>query len=166
MSDSSPVPGGTPAPPASASASTPAPANSANQAQEAFSNYKSRLAAGPVAMPVMPGWAMPPSMGALPPYPPAYPYGPQGPQRSHPMGSLTERLGSTIRLSIDLLNAALASGASALGGGMGPQWGGHGRDCGCGCGCEHGDRRGCDCCEVMASECCHPGVHGRGCGRC
>jgi hypothetical protein len=76
------------------------------------------------------------------------------------MGSLTDRLGTTIRLGVDLLNAVLASGASALGGGTSAHWGGHG----CGCGCERGDHCGYDCCEVMAGECCRPGVHGCGCG--
>jgi hypothetical protein len=154
MSDSSPVPEATPA--------TPAPASGATAAQEAFGKYKARLAGGPVAMPMMPGWAMPPSMGALPVYPAGYPYAPPGPERPHPMGSLTGRLGMTIRLGIDLLNAALASGASALGGGMAPQEGGHGCGCGCGggCGCGH------DCCRVMACDCCRPGVHGCGCDRC
>ena len=168
MSDPSPVPQGVPATPAPASGATPAPASGATAAQEAFGKYKARLAVGPVAMPVMPGWGMPPSMGALPGYPPGYPYAASGPERPHPMGSLTERLGATIRLGVDLLNAALASGASALGGGMAPHpggpWGGHG--CGGGCGCERGDRCGYDCCEVMASECCRPGVHGCGCGCC
>ena len=80
-------------------------------------------------MPVMPGWAMPPSMGALPNYPPGYPFAQQGPERPHPMGSLTERLGATLRLGVDLLNAALARGTSMLGGGA-MQWDAH--DCGCG----------------------------------
>jgi hypothetical protein len=112
----------------------------------------------------MPGWGMPPSMGALPTYPPGYPYAQPGPQRPHPMGSLTERLGATIRLGVDLLNAALASGASALGGGMAPHSGGQCGGHGSGCGCERSDRCGYDCCEVMADECCRPGVHGCGCG--
>ena len=159
MSDPSPVPEEKPA--------TPAPASGATAAQEAFGKYKARLATAPVAMPVMPGCGMPPSMGALPGYPPGYPYAPQGSGQPHPMGSLTERLGATIRLGFDLFNAALARGASELGGGMGSQqwggtWGGHGH----GCGCDHGDRCGYDCCEVMANECCRPGVHGCGCGCC
>lgn len=156
MSDTTPTPGSTPA--------TPAPASGAAAAQEAFGKYKARLAGGPVAMPVMPGWGMPPSMGALPGYPLGYPYAASGPERPHPMGSLTERLGATIRLGVDLLNAVLARGATGLGGGMaahpGASWGGHG------CGCEHGDRCGYDCCEVMGNGCCRPGVHGCGCGCC
>jgi hypothetical protein len=155
MSDPSPVPEEKPA--------TPAPASGATAAQEAFGKYKARLATAPVAMPVMPGCGMPPSMGALPGYPPGYPYAPQGSGQPHPMGSLTERLGATIRLGFDLFNAALARGASELGGGMGSQqWGGHGH----GCGCDHGDRCGYDCCEVIANECCRPGVHGCGYGCC
>jgi len=116
-----------------------------------------------MAMPVMPGWAMPPSMGALPAYPPGYPYAPPGPERPHPMGSLAERLGTTVRLGVDLLNAALASGVSAFGGiaaeyRPGP-WGEHGYGGHCGCEC------GYDCCEVMGGGG-RPGVHGCGCGCC
>ena len=161
MSDTKPAPEGAPA--------TPAPAAGATAAQEAFGKYKARLAGGPVAMPAMPGWGMPgwgmpPSMGALPGYPPGYPYAAPGPERPHPMGSLAERLGATIRLGVDLFNAALARGASELGGGMASQWGGPWG--GHGCGCERGDRCGYDCCEVMGNECCRPGVHGCGCGCC
>jgi hypothetical protein len=128
MSGSNPSPGGTPAtpPPASGAtaSSTAATADGASAAQEAFGKYKARLAGGPMGLPMMPGWAMPPSMGALPGYPAGFPYMPQGPQPEHPMGSLTQRLGTTIRLGIDLLNAALASSTGALGG-MGAQpWGG------------------------------------------
>lgn len=151
MSETTPIPEGPPA--------TPAPESGDTAAQKAFRQHRSRLVGGPIAMPLMPGRAMPPSMGALPPYPPGYPYAPRGPDRPHQMGSLTERLGATVRLGVDLLNAALASGASALGGGMTTHLGGHGS----GCDCERGDRRGYDCCEVMASECCRPGVHGCGC---
>ena len=128
-------------------------------AQEAFGKYKARLAAAPVAMPFMPGFATPPSMGALP----YYPHMPHGPAQPHPLGSLTERLGTMIRLGVDLVNATLASSAAAMGGGMWhQQWGGsHG--CGCGCG---RDPCGYDCCEVMSCGCCRPGVHGCGCGCC
>jgi hypothetical protein len=148
------------APGGSAAGSTPASGTTA--AQDAFGKYKARLA-GPMMMPATPGWAMPPSMAAMPPlYPPGYPYASQGPERPHPLGSLTERLGATLRLGVDLLNAALASGAHALGGGMagyGP-WGGHGCECGC------ADPCGYDCCGVMGKECCRPGAHGCGCGCC
>lgn len=102
---------------------------------------------------MMPGWAMPPSMGALPNYPSANHFAPPGVMRPHPMGSLTERLGSTLRLGVDLLNAALARGTSMLGGGA-MQWDAHG------CGC---DRCGHDCCDAMSAECCRPGAHGCGC---
>lgn len=153
MSDTTPTPEKEPV--------TPAPASGA-AALEAFGKYKARLAGGPTAIPLMPGWAMPPSMGALPGYPPGLPYAPPGPERPHPMGSLTERLGATVRLGVDLLNAALASGASALGGGIGPQrWGEPWGGCGCG-----GGSCGYDCCDVMGSKCCRPGVHGCGCGCC
>jgi hypothetical protein len=144
MSDTNPGSGNTP--------TSPQPAAGGAAAQEAFGKYKARLAGGPI---MMPGWAMPPSMGALPNYPSANPFAPPGVMRPHPMGSLTERLGSTVRLGVDLLNAALARGASMLGGGA-MQWDSHG----CGCG---SDRCGYDCCDAMASECCRPGAHGCGC---
>lgn len=181
MSDTKPAPEGAPttAAPASgattpapaAGATTPVPEAGAAAAQEAFGKYKARLAGGPMAMPAMagwemPGWGMPPSMGALPGYPPGYPYAASGPERPHPMGSLAERLGATVRLGVDLFNAALARGVSELGGGMASQWGGPWGGHGCGCGCERGDRCGYDCCEVMGNECCRPGVHGCGCGCC
>ncbi|HET6183646.1 MAG TPA: hypothetical protein VFA03_08630 [Acetobacteraceae bacterium] len=147
MSQSNPPSGNAPEPP---------PEGGANAAQEAFGRYKSRLAAAPMAMGMMPSWGMPPSMGMVP----GFPFAPPGTERPHPLGSLTERLGATLRLGIDLLNASLASGASALGGGMAmPHWGGHGGGCGCG-----EDRCGYDCCEVMGCGCCRPGAHGCGCG--
>jgi hypothetical protein len=164
MSGSTPSPGGTPAMPAPATgtpSSPTAPASGATAAQEAFGKYKARLAGGPVGFPMMPGWAMPPSMGALPGYPAGFPYMPQGPQQEHPMGSLAHRLGTTIRLGIDLLNAALASSTGALGGMASQPWGGpsHGQGYSC-------DPCGYDCCDVMSCGCCRSGVHGCGCGCC
>jgi len=138
------------------------PESDASAAQEAFGKYKARLAGGPMTMPPMPGWAMPPSMGPLPYYPPGYPYAPPGPERPHPMGSLAERLGATLRLGVDLLNAALASGAHALGGGMAGYGAWSSNRCECGC----GDPCGYDCCGVTGKECCRPGAHGCGCCCC
>jgi len=133
------------------------PATGGSAAQEAFGRYKARLAGGPM---MMPGWAMPPSMGALPSHMPGNPYASPGFERPHPMGSLTERIGSTVRLGVDLLNAALARGTRMLGGSGTPmRWDAHGCACG-GCRCGH------DCCEVMAMDCCRPGAHGCGCGCC
>jgi hypothetical protein len=129
------------------------PSGSANAAQEAFGRYKARMAA-PMAVPMMPGWGMPPSMAPLP----GYFYGGTGPDRPHPMGSLTERLGATVRLGMDLLNAALSSGVSALSGGYPAAAGYHPVGHGCGCDC-----CGYDCCEVTSCGCCRPGVHGCGC---
>ena len=150
MSDTNPSAGGTP---------ESGPTSGSTAAQEAFGKYKARLLGGPAAMlATPPGWAMPPSMGTLPNYPLGFPYGPQGFQQPHPIGSLTERLGESVRLGIDLLNAVLASGAGALRGGMAAYpsdpWGAPGGGC---------DRCGYDCCGVMDGECCRPGVHGCGC---
>ncbi len=67
--------------------------------------------------PALPHWAFPPSMAALPqPLVSAGLY----PSMMQPgivaTGSLQERLGSTLRLSIDVVNAALAGGVRVLGG--------------------------------------------------
>lgn len=162
MSGSTPSPDETPATPAPAAGTPSSPAaGGASAAQEAFGKYKARLAGGPAGFPMMPGWAMPPSMGALPGYPAGFPYMPQAPQPEHPLGSLTHRLGTTIRLGIDLLNAALASSTGALGGMAMQPWGGspHGQGYRC-------DPCGYDCCDVMSCGCCRPGVHGCGCGHC
>lgn len=149
MSDTKPDAEKTPA--------SPDPAAGGAAAQEAFGRYKTRLAGGPI---MMPGWAMPPSMGAIPGFPSVNPYAPPMAARPHPMGSLAERLGATVRLSVDLLNAALSRGSSMLGGaGAAMQWDAYG--CGCGCGCS-GNGCGYDCCEV-AADCCRPGAHGCGC---
>ena len=147
----------------------PEAGGSANAAQEAFGRYRARVAGGPTMMPMMPGpmpgWGMPPSMAMFPQAPGYMPTAaPGGP---HPMGSLTERLGATLRLGVDLLNAALASGAGALSGmgaayspgyGHGGPW--HTGGCGCESGC------GYDCCEVLNCGCCRPGVSSCGCGCC
>lgn len=152
MSDNS----GTP----DAAAPKPETASAANVAQQAFGKYKARLAGGPSMMPVMPGWGMPPSFAAMPP---GLGHPGQGGEPMHPLGSLTERLGTTVRLGVDLLNAALRSSTAALDGmaagcrlGMWDERS-YGGSCGCGNGC------GYDCCEVMSGGCCRPGVHGCGC---
>ncbi len=108
---------------------------------------------------------MPPSMTALPA---GYPYAPSGMRGVHPMGSLTERLGATVRLGVDLLNAALASGASALTGLTAAPgvMGWAERGCGGGCSCGGGYGCGYDCCEAMGCGCCRPGVSACGCCCC
>lgn len=72
-------------------------------------------------------------------------------------GGLAESLGTTVRLGVDLLNAALVSGVKILGGFTGAREAHH--ECGCGCGCEPNccepDCCGCDCCGC---DCCRPGV--------
>ena len=121
-----------------------------NPAQEALGKYRARLAAFPMATPWgSAGWPpMPPSAMM----PAAHAQGMQ----PHPLGSLSLRLGSTLRLGIDLLNATLASATNALSG-IGAS---ERSDCGCGgdCGCHR------DCCREMAMDCCSPGAHG--CGGC
>jgi hypothetical protein len=147
---------------------------SMNKAQAEYQHYLKRVQGqnpggmqGYIAMPAgegVPGWAVPPSVAMLAHGPGGY-YaampqgGPHGGQ-----GSLTHSLGSTIRLGVDVVNAALAGGVRLLNGISGAAYGhgeqGHGHhDCGCGC------NSGCDCCgddccgsDCCGCECCQPGV--------
>ncbi len=174
-----------------ATAPKPAPQKTAPQktaAQAEFDRHKARAAAQP-APNAGPGigfqpYNMPPQtpMGAAPwgmqatvvPWPPmptmTAPMAGQYPQQSGaPMqpGSMGDRLGSTLRLGLDLLNAGLAGGVRALGGltelsqsvggwaygGHHPQGGHH--HCHGECSCCHSYY---DCCDVMNHH------HGCGCG--
>jgi hypothetical protein len=153
-----------------------------NKAQQEFQRYLKRVQAtlpggGPaVMMPMgfapgesMPGWAVPPSVAMLPHAPasggffvPMVPGGTPGD------GSLLHRLGSTVGLGVDVINAALAGGVRLLNGIAGghPGFGeyGHGQE-GCGCeacrpsccdsGCCGSDCcGGCDCCRPSVGNCC------------
>jgi hypothetical protein len=158
-------------------ASAPADAASAsmNKAQAEYQRYLKRMQGqnqggmqGYIAVPAgnegVPGWAVPPSVAMLTNgsggYYAAMPQG--GP---HGQGSLTDSLGSTIRLGVDVINAALAGGVRLLNGISGAAYGhrehGHGRQ-GCGCGCNScgDDCCGSDCCgsDCCGCECCQPGV--------
>jgi hypothetical protein len=139
--------------PAAAPAPNPAAPPPPNPAQAAFGKYRTRIAARPMEMPWdSAGWPMPPSAMMPGASPRAAP---------HPLGSLSMRLGSTVRLSVDLLNATLVSAANALGGMASLER----RECGCEDGCGHHDRCcGHDCCYQMELECCRPSVRGCGCG--
>jgi hypothetical protein len=145
-------------------ASKPAPAESAtatpNKAQAEFERYLKHMQAQqaggmppfmmPVALPPgyesAPGWAIPPSVAMLPrgPFPGAFG---TGLAQAASGDSLTAKLGSTLRLGVDVINAALAGGVRVLEGisgmayGYGESW--HERG---GCSCE-----ACSCCEY---DCC------------
>ena len=136
----------------------PAPAPAApNKAQEEFDKYARRRDAqasgggGP-----FPGdglsWNVPLGVGMV---------NLGGPQANravrdveHAAGSVAEGLGTTVRLGVDLLNAALFSGVKILGGFTGAYGGQHPQGCGCDSCCEP------DCCEPSCCECdcCNPGV--------
>jgi hypothetical protein len=160
------------------------PAAPKNPAQVEFSRYKARMAspqpesgamgapfAAPGGFPGFgpgPAWAFPPSVAPLP-HAPAGPFiGPAvlGPAMSA-TGSLGERLGTTLSLGLDLLNAGLAGSirllsglsgvASGLGAGMWSEPYHEGCGCGGSCSC-HGYAQH-DCCCVMGGSCdCHPSV--------
>jgi hypothetical protein len=144
---------------------------SPNAAQLEFQRYKARMGAmgampGPMVLPwAAPAWAMPPSFAPmLPPPGMGWPQaGQAGQAAGQAAGAVAGRLGETLRIGVDVLNAALASTAAALGGfaATAPGWGhghyGHGH-CGCGCGCS-------SCCGVM-SCCCDPCCSPNVCGCC
>ena len=131
----------------------------------AAAGFGPQTAAGP-----FPGsgltWAVPLGVGTAPVYFGGPPPGPGGPGPGGAaglggaVGGLTEGIGTTLRLGVDLLNAALFNSAKILGGFTGTYGYGHHDDggCGCGCGCESCCEPSCcqpDCCGC---ECCNPGV--------
>lgn len=151
--------------------STPpaAAAPGVTKAQVEFQRYKARLAAGqptagvgrnPVyAMPVsfgggMPAWAVPPSLAMLPQ--------PQGMSALGPAmigpgamaaGSLVDRIGSSLRLGLDVVNAVLAGSARILDG----MYGRYDYDemrCGGGSCCESCCNECCSCCNPSVGRCC------------
>ncbi|HEX3754724.1 MAG TPA: hypothetical protein VHV26_06575 [Rhizomicrobium sp.] len=124
------------------SGSTPAP----NKAQAEFDKYRTRMQGGASAgsgpHPDGPSWAVPPSVTMLPRY---------ADEAAAASGSLADSIGTTLRLGLDVINAALAGGTRLLGGFAGAY--GH-EDCGCESCCEP------SCCEPDCCGCesCHPGV--------
>ncbi|MGR4865700.1 hypothetical protein [Caulobacter sp. LARHSG274] len=103
-------------------------------------------------------WAVPLGVGMAP----AYPGGPgMGPGGQDPGGGgLIAGIGTTARLGVDLLNAALFSGVKILGGFTGAYDHGRHEDCGCGSGYACGSCCEPSCCEPDCCGCesCHPGV--------
>ena len=144
-----------------ASASAGKAAEGESKAQAEFARYKQRVesAAGatgfgtPLPRGAMPVWSLQPPGAATAP-PGAWP-----PPPAVGTPSIVQGFGTTIRLGVDFLNAALASGAVALGGVGGTvrslAWG---EECGCDdcCGCG-----AVDCCSVVGcgcESCCEPSV--------
>lgn len=126
-----------------------------NKAQAEFQKYLKRMQAqGGIPGFMMPsggaGWAVPPSVTMMS-------GGGHFAPSHHPEGSLTTRLGSTLRLGVDVLNAVLAGGVHFLNGVSGAAYGeqGYHQSCGCGDDCCGNDCCGNDCCGC---ECCQPGV--------
>jgi len=161
-------------------ADTKKPRRAARTAAAEFRRFKEARAAAaaateggtPPSSPNPAGAGSPSPMGALPPWamPPSFslPQPPQGwamltqPGVVQPaplaVGPLGDRLGSTLRLGIDVINMALAGSLRLLGrmddGGHAPGCGGHScaEHCGgynCCCVFEHGD-----CCTPSVGNCC------------
>ena len=151
-----------PAPaPAKAGGDQPAAAPLSKAAAE-FHRFKAAraAAASDAASPPAPGPADVPTMGALPPWavPPSFALPQPGVVQPAPLavGPLGQRLGSTLRLGIDVINMALA-GSLRLLGGMG--YGGYGCEPGYGGGCHGGCGCMTDCCCVFEQDgCCTPSV--------
>jgi hypothetical protein len=116
----------------------------------------------PPPMTGLPPWAMPPSFSL--PQPPQG-WGAMLPQpgivQPAPVavGSIGDRLGSTLRLGIDVINMALAGSLRLLGGYSGHAQHGYGGQCGCGGHSGAGHCGGHDCCHVFEHDaCCTPSV--------
>ena len=73
-------------------------------------------------------------------------------------GNVADGLGTTVRLGVDLLNAALFNGVKILGGFTGAYGAQHGHGCGCDSCCEpecgEPDCCGCDPCHPGVGSCC------------
>lgn len=122
--------------------------------------------------PAVPAWGFPPypSLQPAPGFPGFPPYGPAAPPAAEATGTVSERLGSTLRLGVEVANAVLANSlrllhgltgmTSELGGALWPQGQGAGYGGGCGCG-----SCGCDACASCGcGDCCRALEHGCGCG--
>ena len=145
---------------------TPEPTPEASKAQAEFARYKDRVATGTGApfaskLPTsaVPAW----SLQRAPTAPAHVAPGPPPPSADAPSGggysAIVGGLGTTIRLGVEALNAALSSSISMMDGVTRPTgWG----DDACGCDACTGScgPSACDCCSVMAcgSGCCEPSV--------
>jgi hypothetical protein len=143
------------------------PPAEASKAQAEFARYKDRVAetgtgpgasfASPPAGAAIPAWSLQPAPPAPgPPGPGASPWG-SGTPAGGGSAPIRQGVGTTIRLGVDVLNAALSSSLLMLSGVGGAVGWGHGT-CGCGGDCDGG----CDCCGGY--DCCC--AMGCGCGCC
>jgi hypothetical protein len=146
---------------------TPEPAAQATKAQAEFHSYKDRLQpsggpgasfASPLPSAAIPAWSLRPAPVAAygPPAPGPGPYGSPAPSGGGGYASIVDGVGTTIRLGVEVLNAALSSSLTMLNGmGYAVDYGGGGCDCE-----ECNPCGGYDCCSVMGSGCgcCEPSV--------
>jgi hypothetical protein len=152
---------------------TTPPAGEATKAQAEFARYKGQQPSSPGTGPgaafasplptaAVPAWSLQPP--APPPGPPGHGPGP-GPAWGDAAStvesytSIVEGVGSTIRLGVEVLNAALSSGLvmlTGVGDAVGWGLGTSGYDDHCSC----EDQCGYDCCSVMGcgGGCCEPSV--------
>jgi hypothetical protein len=147
------------------------PGSEPSQAQAEFARWKDRAqqsdagSSAPFATPLptsaIPAWSLQPP----PPPPHGGPghWGPghgPGPAQGVRSGSIVNSLGATIRLGVDVLNAALASSLQMLDtAGYSVGWGEEHCDCGecdscCGYDCCSVMGCGCGCCEPSVGSCC------------
>jgi hypothetical protein len=147
---------------------TKRPARKATRAQAEFARFKGQQSAAAAAGPgaafasplptaAVPAWSLQPPPPPL--APPGYgpPWGPTSPSAGS-YTSIVDGVGSTIRLGVEVLNAALSNSLVMLTGvGDAVGWGRGTSGYGDGCSC--GDQCGYDCCCVMGcGGCCEPSV--------
>jgi hypothetical protein len=153
---------------------TTEPAAETTKAQAEFARYKGQQQAGtgaggtgvsfasPLPTSAIPAWSLqpgpPPGPHAPGPGPGPGPWGPSG-SSGGGYASIVEGVGTTIRLGVEVLNAALSSSLGMLGG-VGDAVGWGRVTCGCDECCGYEDQCGYDCCCVMGcgSGCCEPSV--------
>lgn len=143
----------------------PTPAAEPTPAQAEFARFKNdtmqptRGAAAGFATPLptaaVPAWSLAPAHPAPPPSGHGPGWGP-APSSGTGYASIIDGVGSTIRLGVEVLNAALSSSIVMLNaaGGWGRESYGYADPGGCGGGC------GYDCCAVLGAGCgcCEPSV--------
>jgi len=144
----------------------PEPATETSQAQDEFAQYKLRMeqagasAGAPFASPLsasaVPAWSL--QRPAAGPGPDGHGPAPSGTSAARAGGSIVDGVGTTIRLGVEALNAALSSGLQMLNGvGDAVGWGQESCDCE---ECNPGGPVAYDCCSVMGcgGGCCEPSV--------
>ena len=151
---------------------TTEPVAEATKAQAEFARFKNRAEqaaaaatgpgasfASPLPSSAIPAWSLQPAPGAPGPREAGSgPWGPAAPSGGGKYASIVDGVGTTIRLGVEVLNAALSSSLTMLNG-VGDTGGRGLGSYGCDACSACGGQCGYDCCSVLGScGCCEPRV--------